>query len=65
MIIDMAAHILPEKYKQKLDKIALPTVYNKKINDTLPTLYDIQRRIRIMNRYGELRQVLTISKPSG
>ncbi len=63
MLIDIAAHIFPKKYKEKMDKIASPSVYNKKINETLPTLYDMERRIKIMERYGEIRQVLTVCLP--
>ena len=63
MIIDIFCHITPAKYSEKLAKVASPEIYNSKINSTLSTLHDMERRIGIMERYEGYRQVLTLSLP--
>ncbi len=48
--VDVFNHILPEKYK-------------KALNDGLPTLWDVDHRFRIMDKYAGLVHVLTLSRP--
>ncbi|MFC2004296.1 amidohydrolase family protein [Chloroflexota bacterium] len=59
--IDIFNHILPIKYKQALDEIA-PGHLQQAANSVLPTLWDLDHRFRIMDKYGVM-QVLTLSRP--
>ena len=63
MKIDIFPHILPIKYKETLYKIAPSGFYIKDVIETLPTLFDIEQRFRIMDKYEGLMQVLTLSAP--
>ena len=59
--IDIASHILPTKYKKALDDAA-PGHVQQNINNMLPTLWDLDLRFRIMDKY-EVMHVLTLSRP--
>lgn len=63
MKIDIFAHIIPIKYRDALYKIAPPGFYLQDVIESLPTLFDLERRFQITDKYEELRQVLTISLP--
>jgi len=59
--IDIASHILPVKYKAALDEAA-PGHIQQSMNNMIPTLWDIDKRFRIMDKYGVMH-VLTLSRP--
>ena len=59
--IDIASHILPVKYKKGLDDAA-PGHVQQNINNMLPTLWDLDLRFRLMDKY-EVMHVLTLSRP--
>jgi predicted TIM-barrel fold metal-dependent hydrolase len=59
MKIDVFCHIVPPKYKAVLDKTIGPV----SMVDTLPTMYNMDERFRIMDRSEDLMQVLTVSLP--
>lgn len=63
MKIDVFCHILPKKYKETLYQMAPKGFYLQNVIDTLPTLFDLEHRFRIMDKYDGLRQVLTLSLP--
>jgi aminocarboxymuconate-semialdehyde decarboxylase len=63
MMIDIFPHILPIKYKEALYKIAPSGFYIKDVIETLPTLFDLDHRFRIMDKFEGLVQVLTLSAP--
>jgi uncharacterized protein len=63
MIIDIFPHILPPKYKEALYKMASSDFYIKDVVETLPTLYDLDHRFRIMDKFEGLMQILTLSAP--
>ncbi len=63
MKIDVFPHILPIKYIEALSKISDGEFYNKQVNEANPTIYDLDIRFRIMDKYGDLRQVLTLGSP--
>jgi predicted TIM-barrel fold metal-dependent hydrolase len=63
MKIDIFAHILPKKYKELLYETAPSRFYLKNVIETLPTLYDMEFRFRIMDKFDGLMQVLTLSSP--
>ena len=57
-MIDMFTHVVPEKYKQALGRVR-PDLDQRLA--AMPTLYDMDRRFRIMDKYEGLKQVLTLS----
>jgi predicted TIM-barrel fold metal-dependent hydrolase len=59
--IDAYAHIVPPKYMKVLEEIA-PKECQTKITP-FPALYDFDLRFRIMEKYGNLVQVLTLGWP--
>jgi len=61
--IDIYPHIMPVKYKESLYKKAKKDFYLKKVNDALPTLWNLDIRFRIMDNYEGIRQVLTLASP--
>ncbi len=67
MKIDVFPHIIPPKFKEVLVKRGPGTfrqsVWNKYL-DVLPTLWDLDRRFRIMDRFEGLAQVLTLASPA-
>jgi aminocarboxymuconate-semialdehyde decarboxylase len=56
--IDIYTHVVPERYKRALGKV-LPDV--EATTDHVPTLSDMGRRFAIMDRYGDMKQVLTLT----
>lgn len=63
MKIDIFPHILPPKYKDALYKSAPSGFYIQDVIETLPTLYNLDHRFRIMDKFEGLLQVLTLSSP--
>lgn len=63
MKIDVFPHILPTKYKEALYRVAPPGFYIQNVIDSLPTLFNLDHRFRIMDKYEGLAQVLTLSAP--
>ena len=63
MKIDIFPHILPIKYKEALYKAAPSGFYIQNVIDSLPTLFDLEHRFRIMDKFEGLMQVLNISAP--
>ncbi len=63
MKIDIFPHILPMNYREALYKVAPPNFYLKSSIDATLTLFDLETRFRIMDKYEGLMQVLTLSSP--
>jgi predicted TIM-barrel fold metal-dependent hydrolase len=63
MKIDMFCHILTPKYKEAFYKITPANFYLKNVIDSLPTLYDLDHRFQIMDKYEDLTHVLTLGLP--
>lgn len=61
--IDVYPHIMPVKYKERLFKKAKKKFYLRDVTDATPTLWDLNERFRIMDKYEGLKQVLTIASP--
>jgi predicted TIM-barrel fold metal-dependent hydrolase len=59
--IDIGSHILPARYKKALDEAA-PGHVQQNINNMLPTLWDLDLRFRVMDKY-DVMHVLTLSRP--
>jgi aminocarboxymuconate-semialdehyde decarboxylase len=62
MKIDIFPHILPVRYKEAFQRVNKSEIFSK-MHNIIPTLYDLDYRFRIMDEYGDLRQVLTLSLP--
>lgn len=57
-MIDVFTHVVPEPYKKALGGV-FPDLEGRL--SRMPTLYDMDRRFRIMDDYENMRQVLTLS----
>ena len=67
MKIDIYPHFLPLKYKEALLKKANQNFYSAKwdqVFDGTPGLYDVDNRLRMLDRHEGLAQVLTLSSPA-
>lgn len=60
--IDIFTHILPVKYKDALYNV-LDSKFTKSFQDAIPTLFDLDLRFRIMDKFDGLTQVLTMPMP--
>jgi predicted TIM-barrel fold metal-dependent hydrolase len=58
--IDAYAHIVPPRYGKEIEK-RFPAIYNRQIKPC-DTLYDLDARFRLMDKYEPLRQVLTLGR---
>jgi uncharacterized protein len=58
--IDAYAHIVPPKYQKALYKIA-PEMHDSQILP-YPTLFNLEERFRVMDKYEPLKQVLTLGR---
>lgn len=62
MRIDVATHILPARYFARLREI--PGFFMAKRVKGIPCLFDLDVRFRIMDRFEDYRQVLSLALPS-
>ena len=67
MKIDVFAHIIPPKYQEALakrgDRRFREGRWDEVINGT-PALFDLDNRLRVIERHEGLRQVLTVASPA-
>ncbi|MFC1868853.1 amidohydrolase family protein [Thermodesulfobacteriota bacterium] len=63
MRLNIFSHIAPPGYKELLFKVAPPGLDSLKALSTVPTLTDLDQRFRIMDKFEDLREVLTIAAP--
>ena len=65
MKIDIFAHVLPKKCLEALERKKLPG-RSSILDDVkaVPTLYDVDMRFRIMDKFDDLVQVISLSLPS-
>jgi predicted TIM-barrel fold metal-dependent hydrolase len=63
MKIDVFPHILPVKYIEAISKMHAGDFYNREVNEAVPTIYDLDIRFRVMDKYGDMVQVLTLGAP--
>jgi aminocarboxymuconate-semialdehyde decarboxylase len=62
--IDVFPHILPERFFARMfDQAGGEASYMRKRVSAIPVLYDLDERFRVMDRFGEYRQVLTVASP--
>lgn len=62
MMIDVNAHILPMDYKKELYKVK--SFQLKKVIETLPSMFDMDHRFRIMDKFDGLMHILTLNSPT-
>lgn len=63
MIIDVAAHVMLPKYKEKLYKYSHKFPTEKAVQDKRPILTDYEARIEKLAKYGDIAQVITTTMP--
>ena len=63
MKIDIFPHILPTKFMDAVNRITGDKHYNKQVNEAIPTLYDLDIRFRVLDKFGDMVQVLTLGAP--
>ena len=65
--IDTYCHILPRKYQEALDRLLPsrdPALNTSRYAQSVPTLLDLDARFRLMDRFQDYVQVLTVAAPS-
>ena len=60
MKIDIYAHVVPEKYRNAIFKLAPASGMGRKMMEGTRTLWDLETRFRIMDRYDNYTQVITV-----
>jgi hypothetical protein len=60
MKIDVFCHIQPKKYLEEIQKDQMPGVGGY----SMPSMYDLDVRFKIMDKFEPLIQMLTISMPA-
>jgi aminocarboxymuconate-semialdehyde decarboxylase len=63
MKIDVFPHILPRVYLDRMLAIAPPGLALQKRMSGIPVLVDLEQRLRLMDRYEDYVQVLTLANP--
>jgi aminocarboxymuconate-semialdehyde decarboxylase len=64
MKIDAFPHILPKRFFERMfDHATGEAVYMRKRVSAIPVLYDLDARFKVMDRFGDYRQVLTLASP--
>jgi len=62
--IDAFPHILPRRFFERMfDQAGGEAMYMRKRVSAIPVLYDLETRFRVMDRFGDYRQVLTVASP--
>jgi len=64
LLIDCYAHVLPPRYRDTLYRLTSQSASQKKNIDSLVTLYDMEARFEVMDRYPGLVLVLVPSYPT-
>ena len=62
MIIDIYNHFIPQAIWQRLDNL-IPGHIAVKAFRELPTLYDIDARLKLLDGFPDMRQVLSLANP--
>lgn len=64
MKIDAFPHILPKRFFDRMfDHATGEAAYMRKRVSAIPVLYDLDERFRVMDRFGDYRQILTLASP--
>jgi predicted TIM-barrel fold metal-dependent hydrolase len=64
-VIDIFSHIIPDRYREELykrgNRSEIDAMATHQVN---PALYDLDLRLKVMEKYEDMRQVLTINSPA-
>lgn len=66
MIIDAYTHILPKKYQESLEKKVTKrdgALNSARYASSIPTLVDLDARLRVMDAFGDYIQVVSVASP--
>lgn len=63
MKVDIFPHILPKRFMEEVTRIAGDKYYNKQVNEAIPSIYDLDIRFRVLDKFGDMKQVLTLGAP--
>ncbi len=63
MKIDVFPHILPRRYFDRLEAVAPASLHMMKRFRNVPVLFDLDKRLEIMDRHEGYVQVLTLAAP--
>ncbi len=63
MKIDIFPHILPLKYKEALYKVVPPGFHLQDVIDATTSLFDLDYRFKLMDKYPGLQHILTLGAP--
>ncbi len=63
MKIDVFSHVTPQKYKEALYKVIPDGSPPQMLIESVPTLFDMNHRFRIMDKFEGLKQVITLGLP--
>ena len=63
MKIDVFPHVMPRRYFDRMLQVAPPGMALQKRMSGIPVLVDVELRLRIMDRYQDYVQVLTLANP--
>jgi len=63
MKIDAFSHVIPPKYKDVLYRAIPENSPAKMLIESVPTLFDMDHRFRIMDKFEGLKQVITLGLP--
>lgn len=63
MKIDVFPHVMPRRYFDRMLQVAPPGMALQKRMSGIPVLIDVELRLRIMDRYEDYVQVLTLANP--
>jgi hypothetical protein len=62
--IDIFCHILPQAYFDRMTRMAGRGAYMQKRVREIPVLLDLDQRFRVMDEFGDYRQVFSLATPS-
>src|SRR5512142_3291194 len=63
MKIDIYTHVMPERYKAALYKYSHKFLTEKAVQDRRPVLTDHERRMRILEKYPDIVDVISCTMP--
>lgn len=63
MKIDIAAHVMLPRYKERLYRYAYKFPTEKAVQDKRPILTDCRARVEKLSKYGDIAQVITTTMP--
>jgi len=63
MKIDVFPHILPSRLHERMVKLVAPGSFMQRRVREIPVLYDLEERFRVMDRFDDYVQILTLGMP--